>query len=77
MKSPAQIYYVDETGMPIDHHPPKIITKKGQKKIRYRKTENKCQITVIGCISVTGQAIPPFVIFDAESLNVDHIWAKR
>ena len=29
MDSPAQIYNVDETGMPLDHHPPKIVTKKG------------------------------------------------
>ena len=71
MDSPAQIYNVDETGMPLDHRPPKIITKKGQKKIRYRTTRNKYQITVIGCISATGQAIPPFVIFDAKSLNVE------
>ena len=31
MDSPAQVYNVDETGMPLDHRPPKIVTKKGQK----------------------------------------------
>ena len=32
LDSPSQIYNVDETGMPLDHRPPKIVTVKGQKK---------------------------------------------
>ena len=71
LDSPAQIYNVDETGMPLDHCPPKIIAKRGQKKVRYRTSGNKSQIAVIGCVRVAGQAIPPFVIFDAKSLNFD------
>ena len=71
LDSPAQIYNVDETGMPLDHRPPKIIAKRGQKKVRYRTSGNKSQITVIGCVSAAGQAIPPFVIFAAKSLNFD------
>ena len=47
---------------------------KGQKKVRTRTSENKSQVTVITCVSVTGQVIPPFVIFDAKMLNLD--WAK-
>ena len=30
---------------------------------------NKKQITVIGCVSAAGQALPPFVIFDAKWHN--------
>ena len=74
MDSPGQIYNVDETGMPLDHRPPKIVTKKGQKKVRYRTSGNKSQITVIGCVSASGHAIPPFVIFDSKSLNKE--WTK-
>ena len=73
-ESPNQIYNIDETGMPLEHHPPKVVAKKSQKKVRCRTSGNKSQITVIGCISATGQAIPPFVIFDAKSLNMD--WTK-
>ena len=72
--SPGQIYNVDETGMPLDHRPPKIVTKKGQKKVRYHTSGNKSQITVIGCVSASGHAIPPFVIFDSKSLNKE--WTK-
>ena len=46
----------------------------GQKNIRYRCSGQKSQITVIGCCSATGQAIQPFVIFDAKQLNLQ--WCK-
>ena len=68
---PGQVYNVDETGMPLDHRPPKVLAVKGQKKVRYCTSGNKSQITVIGCVNATGTAIPPFVIFDAKSLNIE------
>ena len=74
MKNPAQIYNVDETGMPLDHHPPKVVAIKGQKKVRSRTSGNKSQVTVIACVSATGHTLPPFVIFDAKSLNME--WTR-
>ena len=71
MDNPTAIYNVDGTGMPLDHRPPKVVTKKGYKKVRCRTSGKKSQITVIGCISAVGHAVPPFVIFDAKYLNVD------
>ena len=41
MESLGQIYNVDETGMPLDHRPPKIVTQRGQKKVRCRTSGNK------------------------------------
>ena len=32
LNSPAQIYNVDEMGMPLDHRPLRVLTKRGQKK---------------------------------------------
>ena len=69
---PSQIYNMDETGMPLKHRAPNVITKKG--KVPCCNSGNKSQITVVGCVSASGQPIPPMVIFDAKSLNVD--WAK-
>jgi len=60
--------------MPLNHSAPKIITGRGHKKVRYRTSGNKSQITVIGCVSTTGHAIPLFVIFDSKSLNME--WRK-
>ena len=59
MNKPAQIYNVDESGMPLDHRPPKVITRKGQKKVRSRTSGNRSQITVIACVSAAGHALPP------------------
>ena len=74
LNEPSRIYNVDETGMPLDHCPPKVVAYKGQKKVRTRTSGNKSQVTVIACVSATGQVIPPFVIFDAKMLNLD--WTK-
>ena len=70
--SPAQIYNMDETGMPLDHRPPSVIAKRGQKKVRSRVSGRKEQITVIGCGNAVGQSIPPMVIFEGKYLN--HQW---
>ena len=46
MNSPAQIYNVDETGIPLDPKAPNIVAKTGTKKVRYQSTGRKGQITV-------------------------------
>ena len=69
MDHPERIYNMDETGMPLDPPPPRIVAKKGQKKVRSRNSGRKGQVTVIGCGNAVGQPIPPFVIFDAAKLN--------
>lgn len=74
MDQPGQIYNVDESGMPFEHRPPRVLARKGQRKVRCRTSGNKSQVTVIGCVSAAGQAIPPFVIYDAKSLNME--WTK-
>ena len=56
---PAQLYNMDETGIPLDPRPPNIVTKCGQKKVCYRVSGKKEQITVLGCANAIGQAIPP------------------
>ena len=49
--------------------PPMLSAKKGTKKVRYRSSGKKGQVTIVGCASAAGQAIPPMVIFDAKRLN--------
>ena len=46
---PQRIYNMDETGMPLDPRPPKVVVPKGRKKVHYRCSGQKSQITVIGC----------------------------
>lgn len=52
---------------------PKLLDKK-EKVIRCCVPGNKAKITVVACISASGQAIPPCVIFDTKQLN--HAWTK-
>ena len=49
-----------------------IVAKSGQKKVNYRQSGKKEQITVIGCGNAAGQSIPPMVIFEGKYLN--HEW---
>jgi len=49
LNSPAQIYNVDKTGMPLDHRPLRVLSKRGQKKVQCRTSGNKSQITVCQC----------------------------
>ena len=54
---PCQIYNCDETGMPLDPAPPKVIAQKGQKHTESITTGNKTQITVLSCCSVSGHVL--------------------
>ena len=76
LNKPSQIYNVDETGVPFNPRPPKVVAAKGKetKKVRYRSSGRKGQITVVGCASAAGQVIPSMVIFDAARLNP--AWTK-
>ena len=80
-KFPESIYNMDETGIPLSSRPPKVVAKKGQKKVRYRTSGQKAQITVIGCGSAAGQVIPPFIIFAAKQVSplwtVDEVNGSR
>ncbi len=69
-KHPESVYDMDETGMPLCPPPPRIVAKKGQKKVHYRTSGQKSQVTVIGCGSATGQVIPPFIIFSGKQINL-------
>lgn len=66
---PEAIYNIDETGVPLDPRPPKVVAARGQWKIRYRSCGQKSQITVIACGSATGQIISPFIIFATKQHN--------
>ena len=53
LNKPTQIYSVDETGMDYEHH----------------GSGNKAQTTVVACVNLISQAIPPYVIYNAKTLN--------
>ena len=69
MDKPCQIFNMDETGVPLDPAPTKVVTMKGIKHPTCVTTGNKAQITVVGCCSAGGNALPPMVIFDRKTLK--------
>jgi hypothetical protein len=80
-RHPESIYNMDETGVPLCPRPPKIIARKGQKKVRYRTSGQKTQITVLACGSATGHVLPPFIVFAAKQVSplwtVDEVSGSR
>ena len=75
LDNPAQIYNVDESGVPFDFKTPNVVAEIGSKKIWYRQAGKKGQVTIVACANATGQALPPMVIFDAKNLN--YAWTKN
>ena len=64
----SQIYNMDESGMPLDHKP-RVIARRGMKKVYCRTSGNKAQITIIACASAAGIILPPMVIFNGQRFN--------
>lgn len=71
LNSPSRIFNCDESGIPLDPTPPKVIVSKGTKHPRCVTTGDKAQITVLACCNAAGQVLPPFVIFDRKTLKAE------
>ena len=69
----AQIFNIDETGMPFNPASPRGICKRGVKTVPSISSGHKSQITVVGCVSAAGYCIPPMVIWDRKTLQ-PHIY---
>lgn len=65
---PCLIFNMDETGMPLDPKPLKVVTWRGHKNPSQVSGGVKTQITVVGCVSAGGQCLPPMVIWDRKNL---------
>ena len=67
---PQFIWNVDETGISLDHNPPKILARAGSNP--HCITSGKsATTTVIAAVSGLGETLPPFVIFKGERLSSD------
>ena len=59
---------MDESGLPLDHKPSKVVTLKGTIKAHCRTSGNKIQ-TVLACASAAGDVISPMIISEGKWLN--------
>ena len=66
---PTRIFNCDETGVPLNPKPLKVVGEKGTKNLCTISGNSKSQITVLACASAAGFLLPPFVIFDRKTLT--------
>ena len=58
LAKPNQIFNCDETGMPLDPKPSRVLVSKGTKHPRAITTGNKTQITILVCCNAAGYCLP-------------------
>ena len=64
---PAQIFNMDETGMPLDPKSLKCVTLRGARMVLAPSSGDKT-ITVVACVNASGMCMPPTVILNRKSL---------
>ena len=69
MHKPMQVYNCDETGMPLGAYHHKVVAQAGSNPTCITSNSSKSQVTVLACVSATGVAMPPFVIFQRKTMN--------
>ena len=69
MHKPMQLYNCDETGMPFGAYHHKVVAQAGPNPTCITSNSSKSQVTVLACVSATGVAMPPFVIFQRKTMN--------
>ena len=68
---PGQIFNCDETGLPLQHNPPKVVALTTQRHPYAITSGEKAQMTILACASASGYSIPPMVVFDRKHLQID------
>ena len=66
---PTRIFNCDETGMPLNPKPLKVVSEVGNKNPCNVTGNLRSQITVLACTSAAGYPLPPFIIFDCKTLT--------
>jgi hypothetical protein len=57
---PETIYNMDETGMPLNNRPPRVVAARGSREVNsLTSAERGENVTVVACCNATGAYIPP------------------
>ena len=68
---PSLIFNMDETGFPLDPKPMKTVHERGEKNPISVSSGSKSRVTVVACVSATGQTIPPLIIWKRKTMSPD------
>ena len=70
LTKPMQIYNMDECGISVVHTPGKVVTELGRKNVwAISSAEKGKNHTLLCCVSASGQALPPFMIFPRKRMS--------
>lgn len=71
--NPNKVFNVDETGIStVQHKVRKILTVKGKKEVhKLSSAERGALVTVVTCMSATGQFIPPLMVFPRKNMKAE------
>ena len=66
---PSLIFNMDESGFPLDPKPLKGVYVRGEKHPCSVSSGSKSQITVVACVSATGQCLPPMIVWARKTMT--------
>lgn len=72
LDKPSSIWNMDETGLQLQHASRSVVARKGTRYLQSRTSGNKETITVIACVSASGDKIPPHIIAKGKTERALH-----
>ena len=66
------VYNVDETGLSVVHSPSKVVAQVGRNVYSLTSGERGKTHTVVSCVSASGQALPPMLIYPRKKCVPEH-----
>ena len=64
-----RIFNLDETPCPVDNIPTRGIVPKSLKEAHISNSSNRQVLTMLPCVSATGNTIPPLVIYEGKTID--------
>ena len=69
--NPTAIYNCDETGLPLDYVPQKVVAGKGEKAVYAVTSGSKTKVTLMGCGNAAGQMVSPMIVHSGKRTNTE------
>ena len=66
---PELLFNCDETGISLDHKPEKVVTSTAIRHTYAPTSGDKTHISVLACVSASGQVLPPMVLLEGKHLQ--------
>jgi len=71
-ESPKQFWNMDETGLQLEHKPPRVVAQNGVRYLQARTSGNRETITVIACVNAVGDILSTHIIAKGKTSRALH-----